>query len=179
MKRMKALGALGLIMFLLGGCASPAPMPGVHHVDLDRFMGDWYVIASIPTPFEHDIYNAVENYQRIGPKEIRTTFTYRKGSFTGEQQQMQPTGFVSDVPSNAVWGMQFIWPFRGDYRIVHLDSAYRETIIGREKRDYVWIMARQPQIADADYARLLDIVKSLGYDTRQLKKVPQKWETER
>lgn len=178
---MKTLATLGLMtcLTLVGGCASYAPMPTVSHVDLDRFMGDWYVIASIPTPFEHNIYNAVENYQRIGPKKIKTTFTYRKGGFDGEQEQMHPTGFVTDDPSNALWGMQFIWPFKGDYRIVHLDPAYSETIIGREKRDYVWIMARQPQISDADYARLVATVKSMGYDTSQLKKVPQKWETAR
>ncbi|MEZ5448925.1 MAG: lipocalin family protein [Thiolinea sp.] len=178
---MKTFRVTGLLacMTLLGGCASYAPLPTVSHVDLDRFMGDWYVIASIPTPFEHNIYNAVENYQRIGPKKIQTTFTYRKGGFEGAQKQMRPTGFVTDDPSNAVWGMQFIWPFKSDYRIVHLDPAYSETIIGREKRDYVWIMARQPQLADADYARLVDIVRSIGYDTSQLKKVPQKWETAR
>jgi lipocalin len=45
-----------------------------------------------------------------------------------------------------VWGMQFVWPFKGDFRIVVLNADYTHTVIGREKRDYVWIMARQPTI---------------------------------
>lgn len=157
----------------LGGCASNAPMPTVAHVDLDRFMGDWYVIASIPTSLEKNIYNAVESYERVGPRKIQTTFTYRKGGFDGEQKRMTPTGYVQDEGSNAIWGMQFIWPFKADYRIVYLDPEYSKTVIGRKKRDYVWIMARQPEISDEAYAELVAFVDSLGYDVGKLRKVPQ------
>lgn len=164
------------LLAVLAGCASHPPMPGVAHVDLDRFMGDWYVIASIPTYFEKDIYNAVERYDRLGPKKVQTTFSFRKGGFDGEHAQMEPVGFVGDDGSNAIWGMQFIWPIRADYRIVYLDRDYRNTIIGRVKRDYVWIMSRTPQIPDDEYRELVRHVADLGYDVRQLKRVPQRWE---
>ncbi|MEJ2308169.1 MAG: lipocalin family protein [Gammaproteobacteria bacterium] len=162
---------------LLGGCASHSPMPGVEQVDLDRFMGDWYVIASIPTPFEKDIYNAVESYERIGPKTVQTSFTFRKGGFDGERKEMKPVGYVGDDGSNALWGMQFIWPIKADYRIVYLDPDYSKTIIGRQKRDFVWIMTREPAIPESDYEELVSVVKSLGYDVGKLVKVPQRWET--
>ena len=71
--------------------------------------------------------------------------------------------------------MQFVWPFKGDYRIVYLDSDYTQTVIGREKRDYVWIMARQPTLPEADYQRILDLLKREGYDTSQIQRVPQRW----
>ena len=161
---------------LIGGCASHPPMPGVDHVDLDRFMGDWYVIASIPTPLEKDIYNAVESYELIGPKTVQTTFAFRKGGFDGERKEMKPVGYVKDDGSNALWGMQFIWPIKADYRVVYLDPAYSRTIIGRQKRDFVWIMAREPEIPEHEYAELVSIVKSLGYDTARLIKVPQRRE---
>ena len=161
---------------VLAGCASHAPMPGVKHVDLDRFMGDWYVIASIPTVFERDIYNAVERYDRLGPDSIQTTFTYRKGGFEGERKTMEPVGHVKADSGNALWGMQFIWPFEADYRIVYLDPDYHSTIIGRIKRDYVWIMARQPSLPDAEYRELVQRVRALGYDTDKLQRVPQQWE---
>lgn len=160
----------------LTGCATYPPMPGVEQVDLDRFMGDWYVIASIPTPFEKDIYNAVERYHRLGPKKIQTTFTYRKGGFDGEKAEMTPVGYVLDDGSNALWGMQFIWPVKADYRIVHLDPDYRTTIIGRQKRDYVWVMAREPEIPEREYRELVQRVQSLGYDISGLNRVPQRWE---
>ena len=72
--------------------------------------------------------------------------------------------FIKDKGSNAIWGMQFIWPIKADYRIVYLDESYQQTIIGRMSRDYVWIMARTPKIPESDYAKLVSNVESLGYD---------------
>ena len=158
----------------LGGCASHPPMPAVESVDLDRFMGDWYVIASIPTPLEKDIYNAVESYERIEPKTIQTTFAFRKGGFDGESKEMKPVGYVGDDGSNAIWGMQFIWPIKADYRIIYLNEDYTQTIIGRNKLDYVWIMARTPTIADSDYGMMVEFVGKQGYDTSKIRPVPQR-----
>jgi len=78
-----------------------------------------------------------------------------------------------------VWGMQFIWPIKADFRIVYLTPDYGQTVIGRNARDYVWIMARTPSIPDADYQAILAHLEKLGYDINRIEKVPQKWETSR
>ena len=161
---------------LLAGCQSAsAPMPTVPHVDLARFMGPWYVIANIPTFIEKDAYNAVERYELDADGTIATTFTFRAGGFDGEEKRYTPRGFVVDRTSNALWGMQFVWPVKADYRIVWLADDYSQTVIGRERRDYVWIMARTPQIPETDYQRLLALVGAQGYDVTQVRKVPQRW----
>jgi apolipoprotein D and lipocalin family protein len=161
----------------LAGCSSVPrpPVPTVEHVDLERFMGDWYVIACIPTRIERDAWNAVEAYALDSDGTIATTFTYRLGGFDGPEKRYTPRGFVLDRASNAVWGMQFVWPIKADYRIAYLSADYGQTVIAREARDYVWIMARSPHITEADYARLTGFVASMGYDTTQLRKVPQRW----
>jgi apolipoprotein D and lipocalin family protein len=159
------------------GCAARRPpIVTVPHVDLPRFMGDWYVIANIPTFVEKDAYNAVESYRLDADGTIATTFTFRQGGFDGALKRYQPRGFVFDERSNAVWGMQFVWPFKGDFRIVYLDADYTQTVIGREKRDYVWIMARQPTMPEADFQRLVDLLGREGYDTTKIQRVPQRWE---
>jgi apolipoprotein D and lipocalin family protein len=162
--------------FVLAACAgSGREMETVDYVDLERFMGDWYVIANIPTFLEKDAYNAVENYEMNDDGTIATTFTFRKGGFDGEKKEFNPKGFVGDEQSNAIWGMRFIWPIKADYRIVYLDDDYSQTIIGRQKRDFVWIMAREPRVSDRDYEMLLGVVESLGYDVSKVQRVPQKW----
>ena len=164
---------------LLAGCTAVQgpPIQTVPHVDLPRFMGDWYVVANIPTFVEKDAYNAVESYRLDADGTIATTFTFRKGDFDGEVKRYQPRGFVYDTQSNAVWGMQFVWPFKGDFRIVYLNADYTHTVIGREKRDYVWIMARQPTMQESDYQRIVELLGREGYDTTQIHKVPQRWES--
>jgi apolipoprotein D and lipocalin family protein len=107
---------------------------------------------------------------------IATTFTFRKDGFNGAVKRYHPTGYVLDPQSNAVWGMQFLWPFKSDYRIAYLSADYSQTVIGREKRDYVWIMARTPHIPEADYQRIILFLQQQGYDVSQIQKVPQRWE---
>lgn len=152
----------------LSACSTQKPMPTVDYVDLGRFMGDWYVIANIPTFLEKDAYNPMESYRLDDDGTIATTFTFNKGSLRGELKQYYPRGFITDADSNAVWGMQFLWPIKADYRIVYLDDQYEQTIIGRTSRDYVWVMARTPNISESDYAQLVSIVESLGYNTSLL-----------
>jgi apolipoprotein D and lipocalin family protein len=158
------------------GCSSNPAMKTVDSVDLPRFMGDWYVIANIPTFIEKDAFNAVENYALNPDGSVATTFTFRKGGFDGEKKKYQPTGYIRDADTNALWGMQFVWPFKGDFRIVYLDPDYENTIIGRQARDYVWIMSRQPHISEKKYQELVDFVASLGYDISKINKVPQLWD---
>jgi apolipoprotein D and lipocalin family protein len=144
-------------------------------VDLARFMGDWFVIANIPTFLEKGVHNAVESYRLAADGTIETTFTFRDGGFDGKPKRYTPTGFVVDRASNAVWGMQFVWPIKADYRIVYVADDYSATIIGREARDYVWIMARSPSLPEAQYRRLLGMVAEQGYDIVRVQKVPQRW----
>jgi apolipoprotein D and lipocalin family protein len=56
-----------------------------------------------------------------------------------------------------------------------VDAGYTETIIARSRLDYVWIMARTPQIPEQDFERLARKVADLGYDVAKLQKVPQRW----
>ncbi|WNM60248.1 lipocalin family protein [Candidatus Nitrospira neomarina] len=170
--------ALGLLGSLLG-CSSPPPIQIASQVNLERFMGDWYVIANIPTFIETEAFNAVESYRLNDDGTIATTFTFRKGGFEGEKKMYRPTGFVVDQESNAVWDMQFLWPFKADYRIVYVNSDYSQTIIGRLKRDYVWIMARTPRLPEEDYQHLLKIIADQGYDLSKIQRVPQRWEVGR
>jgi len=143
-------------------------MTPVDYVDLERFMGDWYVIANIPTYFEKNAYNPLESYRLDEDGSIATTFSFNAGSFDGEQKVFRPRAFITDPVSNAVWGMQFIWPIKADYRIVYLDEDYQTTIIGRNNLDYVWIMARSPQISEQSYSELEAFVMALGYDSTLL-----------
>ena len=156
-------------------CAPTKPLATVPFVDLDRFMGDWYVIANIPTRFEVGAHNAIESYRVDQDGSIATTFTYRDGAFDGPGKVMRPRGFVREGTGNAVWGMQFVWPIKAEYLIAYVDPEYTQTIIARSALDYVWIMARKPVLSEADYARLVQMVADLGYDMSKLQKVPQRW----
>lgn len=175
MSVMKRLIGTALLV-LLAGCAG-IPQDG-HHVDeveLERFMGDWFVIAHIPLSPEKEAWNAVESY-RLDEDRVHINFQFRKGAADGPLKTYTPVAFVADHPSNAVWRMQFLWPFKADFRVVWLDPDYQITIIGRSKRDYAWIMAREPQMSAEQLGELVAFLEQEGYDTASLRQVPQQWD---
>lgn len=174
MKRILQLSIIAFLLALTSACTEEGglPMETVSHVDLEGFMGDWYVIANIPTFIEKGAHNAVESYALNDDGSIATTFRFNQDAFDGPLKTYHPTGFVRDTSSNALWGMQFIWPFKADYRIVWLEPDNSITVIARAKRDYVWIMARQPEIAADKYEEIIAFIGKLGYDTSKIKKVP-------
>ena len=167
---------LPLLWLVLGlsGCPAATPLELAPRVDLQRFMGSWYVIACIPTRIEREAYEAVESYRLSSDGRVLTTFTFRAGSFDGPVQRYTPVGFIVPGSHGAVWGMRFVWPFKADYRVLYVDADYTQTIIGRKKRDYVWIMARTSQLSPSDYARLVSLVGKAGYDVTRLRRVPQR-----
>lgn len=171
---MKNIILTGTVLALFG-CTGQPQLKTESYVDISRFMGDWYVIANIPTLIERGAHNAVENYRMNTDGTIDTTFTFYQGGFDGDKKIYRPKGFILDKESNAVWGMQFIWPVKADYRIVYVSDDYTSTIIGRNKRDYIWFMARSPEISEHEYRKMIKTAAAAGYDTAKIKPVPQQW----
>jgi apolipoprotein D and lipocalin family protein len=159
---------LCIALIFVGACQSNKPLKTVDYVDIQRFMGDWFVIANIPTFLEKDAYNPLESYRLDDDGSIATTFSFNAGAMDGEKKVYKPRGFIANTETNAEWGMQFLWPIKADYRIVYLDEDYQHTVIGRNNLDYVWIMARQPKISKKMMKELTQFVASLGYDSNLL-----------
>lgn len=183
-------GAIGGSLFvaalatLFSGCQSwsgyfgpPAkpPLRAIDRpVDLPRFMGDWFVIAHIPTFIEDDAFNGVESYRLDADGTIATTYVFNQGDFTGPLKTYHPRGFVHDRKTNAEWRMQFVWPFKAAYLIAYLDETYETTIIGVPDRAYVWIMARSKTLPEARYQELVQWLVDNGHDISKLRLVPQR-----
>ena len=140
-------------------------------------MGEWYVIANIPTFIEKGAHNAVEKYTLTPEGEIDTVFTFRDEAFDGKEKRYNPRGYIVNKETNAEWRMQFLWPFQSEFLISYLNADYTITVIARTDRDYVWIMARQPVISAGEFSTLKQFLADNGYDVARLQLVPQRWQT--
>ncbi len=177
MTRRSLAAAIAVAAVLIAACQSVTnrdlpPLELAPSVDVPRFMGDWYVIANIPTFLEKGAHGAKDSYKLEADGTIATTFSFRADSFDGAAKTYRSRGFVLD-PSGAVWGQQYVWPIKADYRISYLDADYSKTVITREKRDYVWIMARTPTLPEAELQKLIAFAGRQGYDTTRIERVPQ------
>ena len=85
----------------------------VDNVDINKFMGDWYVIAHIPAFIEKNAYNAIESYALNNDGTIATTFTFNEGALDGPRKQYNPKGFVVNGTNNAEWGYAIYMAHQG------------------------------------------------------------------
>ena len=160
------------------GCASNqgAPEKTVDHVDLQRFMGNWYVIANIPTYFETEANNAIETYRWNEPKQrIDVDYKHHEKTPDGPLKSYPQKAFVYNETTNAEWRVQPLWPFKFAYLIVDLAPDYAWTVIGVPSRSHVWIMARKPKLDDSILNSLKTKLAARGYDMGKLRIVPQVW----
>src|ERR1700761_1715245 len=97
------------VLIVLCGCTSmKTPLRTVDHVDLPRYMGDWYVIGNIPYFAEKNCYDSIESYALRADGDIDNWFSCRKGSFTAPmKRKVDARVKVVDKASNAHWKVKF------------------------------------------------------------------------
>lgn len=170
---MPALFILALSSTAMAGGKKEAFHETVPSVNLERFSGDWYVIAVIPTPFEKDAVNGIENYSLREDGTIRVRYTFRKGSPQGKEKIMYQKGWVYNKETNADWRVQPIWPLKLPYYILELDRDYSYTVIGTNNYKYLWIMARTPEL-DPDILRgIINRMTQRGFDPDEIQMMEQ------
>lgn len=161
------------LLLLLLGCSRNHET--VAKVDLQRFMGDWYVIGILPNFIEKNAANGIESYSLQENGRIGITYTFRKGSPDGKEKVMHPRAKVYNKETNAEWRVQFLWPFWAAYLVIDLADDYRYTVIGVPNRKWLWIMSRTPHISQNDYSGIITRLDKAGYNTNKIKKMPQVW----
>ncbi len=177
---------IAILSLVLSACSTSGlpPLRGIAEpVDLERFMGPWYVIASVPIDIpllpmfsEKGAHNGVETYALAPDGTIATTYTFRRDSFDGPERVFTPRARVANPPVNSEWKMKFGWYVpEADYLILHLDPDYQRTVIGVPDRKYVWIMSRTPTMPELEYSQLLAALRNSGHDTDRIERVPQRW----
>jgi apolipoprotein D and lipocalin family protein len=168
--------ALGLgLAFALTACRSTLPaLEVVNEVDLDRYAGQWYEIASFPQRFQRGCVASKAHYTPMGDGRIRVENACRDGSFDAEWRRAEGTAWVVDASeSSAKLRVQFFWPFRGDYWIIELDPDYRYAVVGHPSRDYLWILSRTRAMDRQVYEELLVRIAAHGFDPGRLNLTPQ------
>lgn len=163
-----------LLLLSLGGCATTRPpLRPAEHVELDRYLGRWYVIANVPYVAERGKVATYVEYRRRSDGRIDDLYFFRKG-FDAPQQQWSGVAWLPDASDVARWKVRFLWPFTSDYVILAVAPDYRYAMVGLPSRDLLWIFSREPRLDDADYAQLLEEARLQGFDPAQVKRVPQR-----
>ncbi len=146
----------------------------VPRVDLDRYLGRWYVIAHTPNFLEKGKVATSDNYARRSDGKLQADFAFRKGSLDAPEQEWKGVGTIVNPTSNAEWKVQLFWPFSADYLVLELDPDYRWAVVASRGGKWLWILARETTISPALYAELEHRIAARRLDAQNLERVPQR-----
>lgn len=177
---MKRLAALLLLICAaaLAGCASsprePAmPQPPLPEIDLERFMGRWWVIANIPYFGERGNVASADTYSLREDGRIDVVYSYRKRFDEPRERSLRAWARPLPGTGNAHWRQRFFGILSVQLHILEVDPDYQWALLGTPKRDLAWVFAREPLMDDAEYAALVERLRRFGYEPADLKRVPQ------
>ncbi|MBN2494535.1 MAG: lipocalin family protein [Deltaproteobacteria bacterium] len=172
---------LALCLFLAtGACTTTTterlglpPLQTVDRVDLSRYTGTWFEIASYPQSFQEGCTGTTATYTLRADGEIGVVNRCHKGSLDGKLDSAEGRARVVDTTTHAKLEVTFFWPFWGDYWIIDLGERYDYAVVGHPSRDYLWILSRTPGMQDAVYQGILERIQAKGYPLDRLQKTLQ------
>ncbi|SRR5688572_22162842 len=150
------------------------PPRTVAQVDLQRYVGTWYEIAHFPQRFQRGCTGTTATYSARADGDITVHNVCRKGSLDGKEKSAHGRARVVDRATNAKLKVSFFWPFWGKYWIIDLADDYSYAVVGHPTRDYLWVLARTPTLAESTYQGIVERLRAQGYETSRLVRTLQR-----
>ncbi len=162
---------MAYILFLFVSVTLRAQIPP-DTLDLNKFSGKWYVIASIPTCFDKNWNNVTETFELKDNGDVDIYITYVKEGETITRDK-KAKGFPYIENKNTEWEVQFMWPFTSGYLVEELAPDYSYVVIGHPQKFYFYIMSRTGTLDEALFHDIMIRAIKKGYEMNDLRIVIQ------
>ena len=166
---MNSVNKLYLLIFIL---SLGFPHPVVKNLDINKFMGRWYVISLIPNWIEEGATNSYDDYKLNEDGTIEITY---KAIKNGKQKSIKQKGIVSK-DNSARWEIEFLKPwipfYKAPYEVIFLNENYEYMVVGYPDNTFGWIMSRTTEMNNDIYNDILNELETdFGYEKNRFKKV--------
>lgn len=149
------------------------PLKTVPNVDLNKYAGKWYEIASYPQRFQKGCHCTTAEYTLSDKGYVIVENRCNRDSIKGKQSYIKGKAFVEKNSGNAKLKVQFFWPFKGKYWIIDLADDYSYAVVSHPNRKYLWILSRTPKMDNTTYKQILSRLKENGFDLTKLQSTIQ------
>lgn len=164
-------GFLAVTMLLVACATNGQPkLDAVPQVDLNRYLGRWYEIASFPQRFQKGCTDSRAEYRILENGTVEVLNSCLKD---GKVDTAKGKAWVVDATTNAKLKVSFFWPFRGDYWIIELGKDYEYAVVSAPSMNYLWVLSRTPKMDESRYQEIVGRLKDKGFDIAKLQRTPQ------
>ena len=153
--------------------ATAQTLETVPFVDLEKYAGKWYEIASFPQRFQKGCQYTTAEYTWSNKGYVIIENQCSRENDKGKKTSIKGKAFVEKNSGNAKLKVQFFWPFKGKYWIIDLANDYSYAVVSHPNKKYLWILSRTPQMNDLIYQQILNRLKNKGFDLTLLKPTQQ------
>jgi len=164
-----------LFPFMLSlSCQSPvSDLQTVPDVDLNRYVGKWYDIASFPQRFQKGCHRTTAEYTLSDKGFVIVENRCNKDSLNGKQSGIKGKAFIVPGSGNAKLKVQFFWPFKGNYWIIDLAEDYSYAVVSEPRKSYLWILSRTPVMEEKVFTAITARLTAKGFDLSKLERTVQ------
>jgi apolipoprotein D and lipocalin family protein len=138
-------------------------------VDLQKYAGKWYEIASYPASFQKNCYCVTADYTLTDKGYVKVFNSCRKGSVNGKVKSITGKAFPVKGTNNVKLKVQFFWPFKADYWVIDKAGDYSWAVVSGASRKYLWILCRTPDMPKETWQYITDRLSKNGFDPGKLK----------
>ena len=155
---------------ILSSCSVKPPnnVEAIKNFELERYLGTWYEVARLDHSFERGMTDVTAQYSMREDGGVRVI---NKGYLVDKERWKEAEGkayFVEDEKTGFL-KVSFFGPFYGAYVIFRLDSVnYQYALVSGPDEEYLWLLARTPNLNKRTKEHLVDFAKSRGFDTSKL-----------
>lgn len=155
-------------------CSNSQTLQTVPYVDIKKYAGKWYEIASYPQRFQKGCHCTTAEYTLTDKDYVIVENRCNKESVDGKISYIKGKAFIEANTGNAKLLVQFFWPFKGKYWIIDLADDYSYAVVSHPNREYLWILSRTPKMNADVYNQILARLKEKGFDLLKLQVTQQK-----
>ncbi|MBY5945404.1 lipocalin family protein [Photobacterium rosenbergii] len=159
--------SVGLLVVMAGCTGMPKSVKPVSPFSVDKYLGTWYEIARLDHSFERGLSDVSAIYSLNDDGSIKVT---NRGFDTKDQEWQQADGravFVDDENKGHL-KVSFFGPFYSSYVVFFLEPDYSVALVSGFNTDYLWLLARDPELDKAQISRYVAIAQKAGFETDKL-----------
>jgi len=174
MKRNSPFILIAIQLFLYSCTMSQNSPLATDSIDLQKYVGKWYEIASYPMSFQKDCFCVTAEYTLTEKGYVKVFNSCRKGSVSGKVKSISGKAFPVKGTNNVKLKVQFFWPFKSDYWVLDKADDYSWAVVSGPTRKYLWILSRTPYLQDETWQYITDRLRKNGFDLSKLKRMVHK-----